>query len=218
MVGKIGPLAVAVMGLLEERPRHPYDIAFTMHARRMDEHIKLSMGTLYHVVEQLQRVGWVRPTETAREGRRPERTTYAVTPEGRRHLHDRVRELIAEPARDYSSFEAGLTFMHQLSREEAVALLRRRAEALEREIEVWDMGLERLHQRGLTRLALVEAELVQDNRRFQRDWARRIAGEIESGTLEWGPCVVEGSPLSIQNEAAVREPSVGADTTEEVSN
>jgi DNA-binding PadR family transcriptional regulator len=203
-VHPIPPLAVAVLGLLEERPRHPYDIAFTMQTRRMDEHIKLSMGTLYRVVEQLQRLGWVRPTETAGAGRRPERTTYAVTPEGRIHLQGRIRQLIAEPARDYSSFEAGLAFMHQLPREEAVALLRRRAETLSGEIELWDYSLERLRQRGLARIALVEAELVQDTRRFQREWALRLAAEIESGSLEWGPCVVEGSAQSALNEPGER--------------
>src|SRR5205085_7726108 len=111
-VQRIGPLAVAVLGLLAEKPRHPYDIAYTMHERHMHEHIKLSMGSLYHVVDQLVRAGWIRPTETAREGRRPERTTYELTPEGGSTLRDRVRELVAEPAREYSGFEAGLAFLH----------------------------------------------------------------------------------------------------------
>ena len=184
-MAKIGPPAVAVLGLLAERPRHPYDIAYTIKQRQMHEHIKLSMGTLYHVVEQLQRLGWISPTETAREGRRPERTTYEITADGRRHLLDRVRQLVAEPARDYSAFEAGLAFLHQLNREEAVALLRRRAVALKEQIELWDYVLERHRAGGLGRLALIEAELVQDTSRFQRDWALRIADEIENGTLEW---------------------------------
>jgi DNA-binding PadR family transcriptional regulator len=182
---KIGPLAVAVLGLLAEEPRHPYDIAYTMQTRRMDEHIKLSMGTLYHVVEQLQRLGWIRPTETAREGRRPERTTYALTDAGRGQFQDRVRQLIAEPTREYSSFEAGLTFMHQLPAEEAATLLRRRAQALREQIELWDYALDQLCHRGLSRLALIEVEMIQDARAFQRDWAHRIADEIDAGSIEW---------------------------------
>jgi DNA-binding PadR family transcriptional regulator len=184
-MAKSGPLAVAVLGLLAEGPRHPYDIAFTMQQRHMDEHIKLSLGTLYHVVEQLQRLGWIRPTETARQGRRPERTTYEITPEGHEHLVDRVQQLVAEPTREYSAFEAGLAFLHQLPRDEAVADLRKRAEALGEQIELWDYALERHRADGLGRLALIEAELVQDTRRFQRDWSRRIADEIESGSLPW---------------------------------
>src|SRR5215510_9081805 len=100
-MAKTGPLAVAVLGLLAEQPRHPYDIAYTMQQRHMHEHIKLSLGTLYHVVEQLQAQGWIHPPETAREGRRPERTTYAITAEGQRLLRERVRQLVAEPTREY---------------------------------------------------------------------------------------------------------------------
>jgi DNA-binding PadR family transcriptional regulator len=184
-MANIRPLAVAVMGLLAEAPRHPYDIACTMRKRHMHEHIKLTAGTLYHVVEQLGRLGWIRPTETAREGRWPERTTYEVTQEGGRQLRDRTGQLIAEPIREYSAFEAGLAFMHQLPREEAVALLRRRADALREQVELGDRVLDRYRAGSLSRLALVEAELVQDTRRFQREWALRIAGEIESGALAW---------------------------------
>jgi DNA-binding PadR family transcriptional regulator len=185
MATKIGPLALAVMGLLEERPRHPYDVAFTMQQRSMDRHIKLSLGTLYHTFEQLQRHGWVRPVETEREGRRPERTVYTVTEDGHREFMARLRELIAEPVSDYSSLEAGLAFMHQLGADEAACLLRRRAEVLTEQIEHTDLVHDTLRDKGLSRLSLIEVELVQDMRRFQIEWVRRIAAEIESGKLEW---------------------------------
>lgn len=194
---RIGPLSVAVLGLLEERPRHPYDIAYTMQVRHMDRHIKLSLGTLYHVVDQLHRQGWVCPTETAREGRRPERTVYEITPEGRHHFRQRLRELIAEPVSEYSSFEAGLSFLHQLPRDDAVQLLRQRAAALREQVELWGYGMEQLRQR-LTRLALLEVEMVQDARRCQAEWALRIADEIESGALEWGRVHIE-DPASPPN-------------------
>src|SRR5215471_8359979 len=98
---RVGPLVMAVLGLLGECPRHPYDIAYTMHHRHMDEHIKLSLGSMYHVVEQLQRQGWVRPSAPAREGWRPARTVCTVTPEGRERFLDWLRELIAKPNREY---------------------------------------------------------------------------------------------------------------------
>jgi DNA-binding PadR family transcriptional regulator len=182
---RLGPLALAVMGLLAERPRHPYDVATTMRERCMDRHIRLSLGTLYHTFAQLGRRGWVHPLGAARRGNRPEHTVYALTPDGRRQLQDRLRELIAIPTPEYSSFEAGLAFLYQLPRAEAVALLRRRAEALDAEHRRWQDLQDGYQRRGLARLSLIEVELVQDRRRCEADWARRIADEIESGRLEW---------------------------------
>jgi DNA-binding PadR family transcriptional regulator len=196
---KISALALAVMGFLEERPRHPYDVAFTMQQRHMDAHIKLSLGTLYHTFEQLQRLGWVAPTETERAGRRPERTVYALTPRGRERFQERLRELIAQPANEYSSFEAGLAFIHHLPRSEAVALLRQRARAMLDHTAQWESVLDGCRERGLSRLSLIEVEMVQDLRRFQAEWANRIADEIESGSLEWVAGIV---PASRQTPAA----------------
>ncbi len=191
---RLGPLALAVMGLLAERPRHPYDVATTMRGRCMDRHIRLSMGTLYHTFAQLSRLGWVRPLGAARQGNRPEHTLYALTPDGRSQLQDRLRELIAVPTPEYSAFEAGLAFLYHLPRQEAAALLRRRAEALEAEHRRWQ-DLHDHHRRGgLTRLSLIEVELAQDQRRFQAEWARRIADEIESGRLEWAVGWSGGGP------------------------
>jgi DNA-binding PadR family transcriptional regulator len=190
-MGKVSPLGLAVLGLLGEHPRHPYEVVFVMRHRHMDEHIKLNLGTLYHTFEQLQRAGWIEPTETEREGRRPERTVYRLTEEGSRRFRDRLRELIAEPTGEYSSFEAGLSFLHQLSREEAVELLRLRSLALEQRLEAAEQILAWLQSRGLTRLSLIEAEMVNEQQRWQLGWVRRITGEIESGELEWVAGVAE---------------------------
>jgi DNA-binding PadR family transcriptional regulator len=115
----------------------------------------------------LQRAGWIQPTETAREGRRPERTVYSLTEDGSRRFRDRLRELIAEPTGEYSSFEAGLSFMHQLSRGEATELLRLRALALEQRLDAGGWLLGWLQSRGLTRLSVIEAEMVNEQQRWQ---------------------------------------------------
>jgi EmrB/QacA subfamily drug resistance transporter len=184
-MANMSPLTVAVLGLLQERPRHPYDIAFTLQRRRIDQQGRPSMGTLYHVMEYLQRLGCVEPAETTRDSRSPARVVYAITDEGRRQLAGRARELIAEPAHEWGSFEAGLSLLPQLRRNEAVALLRRRAAALREQIELCDYTLERLRSDGDGRLALIEWEMVQDARRAQAAWTQRLADDVEAGRLAW---------------------------------
>src|SRR5215471_3801573 len=184
-MAKIGLLAVVVLELLTEAPRHPYDIANTMHRRHMDEHVKLSMGSLYHVVEQLVRLGWIRSTGTVRAGRRPERTIYEVTVQGMQQLRDRTRQLIAEPISEHGAFEIGVAFMHRLPKEEAAALLRHRADALREQVECGNRPLDGHPAGGRSGPSVVAEELVRETRRFQVDWALRIAGQIDSGALAW---------------------------------
>src|SRR3954454_17820412 len=77
------PLALAVLGCLAERPMHPYEISTTLRTRGNEHSIKLNYGSLYSVVESLQKHGLISARETTREGRRPERTVYEISPEGR---------------------------------------------------------------------------------------------------------------------------------------
>ena len=65
------PLALAVLACLTERPMHPYEISTTLRTRGKEKSIKLNYGSLYSVVESLQKHGLIAARETTRDGRRP---------------------------------------------------------------------------------------------------------------------------------------------------
>jgi DNA-binding PadR family transcriptional regulator len=121
------PLALAVLALLFERPMHPYEMAATLKSRHKHESIKLRYGSLYTVIDLLMERGFISALETSRDGKRPERTVYALTPAGRDELRDWMRELVQEPAKEFPQFEAALSLLTVLPPDEAVALLRSRA-------------------------------------------------------------------------------------------
>jgi len=124
------PLALAVMAELLTGPKHPYEMARDFKATGKDRHIKFNQGSLYMVVEQLVKAGFVAEHKTVRDSLRPERTTYALTPTGRRELNDWMRELVAQPQREYPSFLVALSFIAMLPPGETVELLEQRLAAL----------------------------------------------------------------------------------------
>src|SRR5260370_28271902 len=83
-------------------------MAATLRQRGKDQSIKINWGSLYTVVQNLEKHGFIEAMEVAREGRQPERTTYQITDAGRAELKDWLRELLSEPEREYTRFEAGL--------------------------------------------------------------------------------------------------------------
>jgi DNA-binding PadR family transcriptional regulator len=121
------PLALAVLALLFERPMHPYEMASTLKQRHKEESIKLRYGSLYTVIELLLARGLIRAEATSREGKRPERTVYALTDAGHEELLDWMRDLIRAPVKEYPRFEAGLCLIAVLPPDEATDLLRDRA-------------------------------------------------------------------------------------------
>jgi DNA-binding PadR family transcriptional regulator len=185
---KVGnPLALAVLGCLTERPMHPYEMGATMRERGKHESVKLNHGSLYSVVGSLQKHGLIAPVETTRDGRRPERTVYDITPAGRQEFVDWLAELIGTPAKEYRPFEAGLSLMGGLAPDVAVGLLRARAGALRAQILE---GLERLRRAedlGVPRMFLIEADHRRSQLEAEIGFAEKLAASIEDGTLEGVP-------------------------------
>src|SRR5437870_9040735 len=152
----VSPLALSILQLLDERPMHPYELAATMRDRHQDEFIRLNFGSLYHTVDVLERNGWIIPAEREKEGNRPERTIYRLTPTGREVLVQVVGDILAQPRREYPHFAAGLMFMHHLTAEQTSGHLRARGTARAAK----GAKLSRIHQalsgHGPTRLASSE--------------------------------------------------------------
>src|ERR687886_1197598 len=151
------PLALAVLSCLNERPMHPYEISTTLRSRGKEQSIKLNYGSLYAVVEALQKHGLITPRETTREGRRPERTVYEITNAGVEEFEDWLAELLSTPVRDFTSLEAGLSLMAGLPPDEVARLLDDRAIRLRSELRALDAELAEAEQLPLPALFVVES-------------------------------------------------------------
>lgn len=183
-------LALAVLELLGERPMHPYEMKQTMHERGQERAIPLKQASIYDTVERLTRAGFIEPILTNRDGRRPERTVYQLTPSGADELDTWLRELLEQPTREYPHFGAALMFVGALrSKEEAIKVFERRAVLFEAEIASVDAMLRALSP-DLPRLFTIEDEYTQAMRRAELEWLRRTIAELKAGTLEW-PQMIE---------------------------
>ena len=152
------PLALAVLALLMERPTHPYEMGRTLRERNKEASIKLNYGSLYSVLEQLLRAGWVAKRETLRDTARPERTIYEITDAGRDELHDWMAELVSMPSKEYRAFEAALALIGVLVPEEALRLLNLRRQRLDTRIAEQRAGIDALVNGGLHPFFLIESE------------------------------------------------------------
>jgi DNA-binding PadR family transcriptional regulator len=178
------PLALAVLVSLHEKPMHPYEVAQTLRQRAKQESVRLNYGSLYAVVESLEKKGFIKATGTVKEGKRPQRTIYEITDAGTTEMTDWLTELIGTPAKEYPAFMAGLSFIPALDPDDALAALRRRAEALTVKIAAL-RGVEKAaRDAGLPRIFGLEAEYEELLLVAEQKFVIALADEIQSGTLE----------------------------------
>ena len=183
------PLALAVMACLTERPMHPYEMAATMRARGQDASIRLNYGSLYGVVETLLKKGFIEEQEVVREGRRPERTVYRITADGRVEVDHWLGELLGTAAKEFPQFEAGLALMGVLPPERVVALLDQRVLALQDRLSELDATVAATTGGGVPRMFLAELDyeraLVDADCTFTGQLARDIESERLDGVDFW---------------------------------
>jgi DNA-binding PadR family transcriptional regulator len=182
-------LALAVMSYLSQQPMHPYELGRTLREHGDARSIKFNHGSLYMVVGQLARAGYITELETSRAGQRPERTVYALTDAGRAELRTWLAELVAEPQHEYPHFVAALSLIAALPPDEVVRLLHRRLDRLqEARAEIRSLIDTALAQ-GVPELFLVEEEyrlaLLDAETSFVEDFLRKITDPETGWSLAW---------------------------------
>jgi DNA-binding PadR family transcriptional regulator len=176
------PLALAVLSCLSERPMHPYEMSSTLRSRGKEQSIKLNYGSLYSVVESLQKHGLIRTRETTREGRRPERTVYQITEAGLTEYEDWLAELLSTPVREFTSLEAGLSLMPGLPPGEVARLLEERADRLQMELRALDASHAVAKEMNLPDLMLVESHYRRAMLTAELDFVTDLSSRVRAGT------------------------------------
>ena len=174
---------LTVLGLLAERPRHPYDMQRELRLRGNTAYVRGLPRSLYGAVDTLREQGLVVAEGTSREGARPERTIYAATDAGREEFRRRLLHLLATPS-DRGTFFAALSLLAGLDREDVVHALRARREELR---DVRDRSRRQLEMalQTVPRLVVVEGEYLLDQIAAEDRWVGALIGDAESGVLSW---------------------------------
>jgi DNA-binding PadR family transcriptional regulator len=182
-------LGLAVLSLLAERPMHPYEMASTLRERHKEKSIKLRYGSLYTVIETLQRDGLIAEQEKVREGRRPERTVFELTPSGQAELERWMTDILSLPVKEYPQFEAGLSLMPVLAPDTVAKLLEERLKHLAAHIETTRKKTAEVEEAGVAPLFLIENEyhlaLCEAEHRFVAELLDRIRSDALRGMELW---------------------------------
>ncbi|BCJ46230.1 PadR family transcriptional regulator [Actinoplanes ianthinogenes] len=176
-------LGLHLLALLSIQPKlHPYEMAAQLKAFGKDQDIKIQWGSLYTVVQNLEKHGFIEAAETVREGRRPERTVYRLTEPGRQELTDWMRELVGTPQQEYPKLQAALSVLGVLHPDEVVELLQQRLDILELENGRLRQDLAATRHE-VPRLFLIEAEYRIAIREAEVAWVTGLLAEMRDGTL-----------------------------------
>ncbi|MDT8909512.1 helix-turn-helix transcriptional regulator [Amycolatopsis sp. PS_44_ISF1] len=180
---KLTPLGVAVLELLHEKSMHPYEMAQLMRERYVDNRVKLKAGSLYHTVERLLQNAFIEIVDTQRDGRRPERTVYAMTPAGKDAFQQRAREMLGDLAAEYPQILSGLAVIDDLGADIALVELEHRVTRLRVGVASDQVILHRLREDGTPEIYWLDVRYAAAQRVFELEWTERLLADLSSGRI-----------------------------------
>ena len=178
-------LGLAVLGLLEVGPLHPYGLQRLIKLWGKDQVVNVGQrANLYRTIDRLEAAGLVAVRHTERDQQFPERTVYELTEAGRRvyamahrhagHVPLRVpgvsrRAVVRDGARtrrDTASCSSN-----------APTCVRQRLTELEQEIDQYSDEL--------PRVSLLETEYLRAITAAEIAWLTSVLDDLRSGSLTW---------------------------------
>lgn len=169
------PLVLPILGLLVERPRHPY--AVFSELRHRYEYLRVRNATVYTLLNTVTRAGWVEEDE------QQDPPVLSVTNAGREALAERVTTELRDSAlADDTSFITALAYIGILAPKEAASVLQARLDRVQNEQKrVGDI----VDRSGVLDLHMIEAHYYLGRLRHDAEWIAHTIGQIEDGTLAW---------------------------------
>ena len=130
--------ALLLLGILRGQSQHGYQINELIE-RDLAHVTDMKKPTAYALLDRLEQSGAV-SVHTEREGARPPRKVYAITPAGEARFLELLRANLAEADRVASAGDVGLMFLDALPREEGLELLRSRLARLDAQITLYEQS------------------------------------------------------------------------------
>jgi DNA-binding PadR family transcriptional regulator len=182
-------LALAILGLLENGPLHPYGIQRLLKQWGKDQVVNVGQRTsLYRMIVRLEESGLITAGATERDERYPERTVYHLTGEGREVCREWLAEILTTPRNEFPEFPAGLSFVMLVPPDVAGEFLGQRREQLTKRISELQLELRsKVDGQPVPRFALLETEYQLAVTEAEAKWIDNILHDLRTGTLTWTP-------------------------------
>lgn len=185
---------LVVLGLLAERgERHGHQLRRDVEVLKADEWAGVGAGSLHRELRLMATEGLITAVRTERVGRRPERTIYQITDEGRRELAVLRDRAIGRLQEGPDPVAAGLIFAGAQDPVALGGLLALRRHAVEAELERLAVERERGMREGYLRpsvsplqaAAFRRGELrAQAELAWHQEWDQMLSGGFAGGSAD----------------------------------
>jgi len=109
----VSSIDIILMGMLTEQPRNAYEVNKVIEARRTRTWLRISTAAVYRNLRRLHDEGYIE-AETTRDGLKPHKTVFTLTPAGREHFVAMLEESASDQVGLHFDFDAWVAHIDHL--------------------------------------------------------------------------------------------------------
>lgn len=173
-----------ILGVLQfKSPAHGYEIRRELESWHAEHWAQIAYGSIYFALNKMAEEGLVEAVETNQVGKRPVRTRYAITDDGKEEFDRLLRDYWWEYKPIIDPFQVALAFMPALPRDELLLALRFRAERLRTFLSAFQLRTAHIFAAGTPRHVHENFRLAIAHDEIELRWIEEAIEKIERGEL-----------------------------------
>lgn len=191
---------IILMGMLTESPRNAYEVNKVIESRRTRTWLRISTAAVYRNLRRLHDEGHL-AAETTRDGLKPHKTVFSLTPAGREHFVELLEEAASNPVGLHFDFDAWVAHVDHLPPQRAMEFLtglRTQLGTIREELAVVSLH----HHGGLPVGAAALVELRLRMLDVAVAWLDEFALDADAGALRWQDHVGGRAPAAVGGAVA----------------
>lgn len=179
------------------QPVHGYEVRRELITWHAEEWANVAPGSIYSALKTLTKEGLVEVAGTDREGTRPDRTTYKLTPQGEHRMNELLRDTLWQVNTLVDPLVAAISLMSFLDRGELVAALEGRAAKIAGMVEHANRALALIDDVETPAHVKPMMELMNARLISELEWSEKFRAELKNGMYRakgdpgWAPIGLE---------------------------
>ncbi len=174
-----------ILGVLQfKSPAHGYEIRRELESWHAEQWAHIAYGSIYFALNKMAEEGLVEAVSTDQVGKRPARTRYTLTDDGRGEFQRLLRDYWWDRKPFIDPFQVALTFMNRMPREELLVALRYRRDRLRAFITaIQSEGAHQMMSPEIPRHIIENLRLNMAHEEVELHWIEEAIGKVERGEL-----------------------------------
>lgn len=174
---------LVILGMLREKPLYGYEIKHIIE-EHMGDWTSIAFGSIYFALDKLAQEGMIDKVATEREGRRPSRSIYQITSQGRDEFLRLLRQVWQNIQHLYFDVDIALFFLNALPPDEIKGYLHKKVMHYEKALEYLEQHeKEQMQYEYVPQVAHDIFRHSKVHMAAELEWTRNLLSRLENGEI-----------------------------------